>query len=87
MTTSRQEISKPLSDYAIAGSLLWALFTSITTFDSSFSLKIDALKEIANLLVFTTPKDGKRINLVVPNPLAEKETWGKYIDDLKDGEK
>lgn len=45
------------------------------------------MKEIANLLVFTTPKDGKRINLVVPNPLAEKETWGKYIDDLKDGEK
>lgn len=49
-------ISKPLSDYAIAGSLLWALFTSITTFDSSFSLKIDALKEIANLL----PSLGKR---------------------------
>ncbi len=45
------------------------------------------MKEIANLLIFTTPKDGKRINLVVPNPLAEKETWGKYIDDLKDGEK
>lgn len=50
-------------------------------------LESAGMKEIANLLIFTTPKDGKRINLVVPNPLAEKETWGKYIDDLKDGEK
>jgi hypothetical protein len=45
------------------------------------------MKEIANLMVFNTPKDGKRINLVVPNPLADKEVWGKYIDELKDGEK
>lgn len=45
------------------------------------------MKEIANLMVFTTSKDSKRINLVVPNPLAEKSVWGKYIDDLKDGEK
>ncbi|MBB6001615.1 Hint domain-containing protein [Arcicella rosea] len=50
-------------------------------------LESAGMKEIANLMIFTTPKDGKRINLVVPNPLAEKETWGKYIDDLKDGEK
>ena len=45
------------------------------------------MKEIANLMVFNTPKDGKRINLVIPNPLADKEVWGKYIDGLKDGEK
>ena len=45
------------------------------------------MKEIANLMVFNTPKDGKRINLVVPNPLADKEVWGKYIDELKNGEK
>ena len=45
------------------------------------------MKEIANLMVFNTPKDGKRINLVIPNPLADKEVWGKYIDELKDGEK
>jgi Hint module len=45
------------------------------------------MKEIANLMIFNTPKDGKRINLVVPNPLADKEVWGKYIDELKDGEK
>ena len=45
------------------------------------------MKEIANLMVFNTPKDGKRINLVIPNPLADKEIWGKYIDELKDGEK
>lgn len=50
-------------------------------------LESAGMKEIANLMIFTTPKDGKRISLVVPNPLAEKETWGKYIDDLKDGEK
>lgn len=50
-------------------------------------LEAAGMKEIANLMIFTTPKDGKRISLVVPNPLAEKETWGKYIDDLKDGEK
>ena len=45
------------------------------------------MKEIANLMIFNTPKDGKRINLVIPNPLADKEVWGKYIDELKDGEK
>ena len=45
------------------------------------------MKEIANLMVFNTPKDGKRIHLVVPNPLADKEVWGKYIDELKNGEK
>ncbi len=45
------------------------------------------MSEIANLMVFTTPKNGKQIPLVVPNPLAEKEVWGKYIDDLKEGEK
>lgn len=45
------------------------------------------MKEMANMMIFTTPKDGKRINLVVPNPLADKEVWGKYIDNLKDGEK
>ncbi len=45
------------------------------------------MKEIANLMVFNTPKDGKRISLVIPNPLADKEVWGKYIDGLKDGEK
>lgn len=50
-------------------------------------LEAAGMKEIANLMIFTTPKDGKKISLVVPNPLAEKETWGKYIDDLKDGEK
>lgn len=50
-------------------------------------LEVAGMKQIANLMVFTTPKDGKRISLVIPNPLAEKETWGKYIDDLKDGEK
>ncbi len=50
-------------------------------------LEVAGMKEIANLMIFTTPKDGKKISLVVPNPLAEKETWGKYIDDLKDGEK
>ncbi len=50
-------------------------------------LESAGMKEIANLMVFTTPKDGKRINLVIPNALAEKEVWGKYIDELKDGEK
>lgn len=50
-------------------------------------LESAGMKEIANLMVFTTPKDGKKINLVVPNALAEKEVWGKYIDELKDGEK
>ena len=50
-------------------------------------LESAGMKEMANLMVFTTPKDGKRINLVIPNPLADKEVWGKYIDELKDGEK
>ena len=50
-------------------------------------LESAGMKEIANLMVFNTPKDGKRINLVVPNPLADKEVWGKYIDELKEGEK
>lgn len=50
-------------------------------------LETTEMKEVAALMVFTTPKDGKKINLVVPNPLAEKEVWGKYIDDLKEGEK
>jgi hypothetical protein len=50
-------------------------------------LESAGMKEIANLMVFNTPKDGKRINLVIPNPLADKEVWGKYIDELKDGEK
>lgn len=50
-------------------------------------LESAGMKEIANLMIFTTPKDGKRINLVIPNPMAEKEVWGKYIDELKNGEK
>ncbi|WP_052354238.1 Hint domain-containing protein [Flectobacillus major] len=50
-------------------------------------LEAAGMKELGSLMVFTTPKDGKKINLIVPNPLAEKEVWGKYIDDLKDGEK
>lgn len=45
------------------------------------------MSEIANLMVFATPKNGKQIPLIIPNPLAEKEVWGKYIDDLKEGEK
>lgn len=50
-------------------------------------LETAEMKEMGSLMVFTTPKDGKKISLVVPNPMAEKEVWGKYIDDLKDGEK
>lgn len=50
-------------------------------------LELAGMKEIANLMVFTTPKDGKRINLVIPNALAEKAVLGKYIDELKEGEK
>lgn len=50
-------------------------------------MEATGMSEIANLMVFTTPKNGNQIPLVVPNPLAEKEVWGKYIDDLKEGEK
>jgi hypothetical protein len=50
-------------------------------------MEATGMSEIANLMIFTTPKNGKQIPLVVPNPLAEKEVWGKYIDDLKEGEK
>lgn len=50
-------------------------------------LEATKMKDVGSLAIFTTPKDGKRIALCIPNPLAEKEVWGKYIDDLKDGEK
>jgi hypothetical protein len=43
-------LGNPISDYAMGGAILWLLFTAITTFDPLFAVKIDALKEIVNLL-------------------------------------
>lgn len=49
--------------------------------------EIEKMKEVAMLAFFQTPKDGKLIKLCIPNALADKEVWGIYIDDLKDGDK
>jgi hypothetical protein len=49
-------LSGVIRDYAIGGTLLWFLFTAITTFDPSFGSKVDALKDIAGLLPFSSKK-------------------------------
>ena len=34
--------------------------------------------------IYFTPGDGKKINVCIPNPQAEKAVWAQYIDDLKE---
>ncbi len=34
--------------------------------------------------MYTTPSNGKVINICVPNALADKAVWAAYIDDLKE---
>ncbi|MES2732677.1 MAG: Hint domain-containing protein [Bacteroidota bacterium] len=40
-------------------------------------------KELGLLAVYTTPANGKTINVCIPNPSADKSVWAAYIDDLK----
>lgn len=41
-------------------------------------------KDLGMVAIYHTPANGKSINLCIPNAIADKEVWAKYIDDLKD---
>lgn len=45
------------------------------------------MAELGMLAIYTTSKDAKKIIIPVPSPAAQGDVWGKYIDDLKYGEK
>lgn len=45
-------LKTPFDNYAMIGTLLWAVFTMITTYDPLFSTKISALKDVMNLVPF-----------------------------------
>lgn len=53
---SRLALNAPFDDYAIIGTLLWAIFTAITTYDPLFSAKISAVKDVINLVPFIGKK-------------------------------
>lgn len=45
------------------------------------------LAELGMVAIYTTSKENKKIIVPIPSPDAKPEVWGKYIDDLKYGEK
>lgn len=47
----------------------------------------EKLAELGMVAIYTTAKEGKKIIVPIPSPDAPGEVWGKYIDDLKYGEK
>ncbi len=34
--------------------------------------------------IYFTPGEGKKINVCIPNPQADKAVWTQYIDNLKE---
>ena len=40
-------------------------------------------KQLGAVALYTTPADGKTINLCIPNAASDKTVWTAYIDDLK----
>ncbi|MBC7920077.1 MAG: hypothetical protein H7Z75_03215 [Ferruginibacter sp.] len=40
-------------------------------------------KQLGAVALYTTPSDGKTINLCIPNAASDKNVWTAYIDDLK----
>ncbi|MCY7353104.1 MAG: hypothetical protein LH606_21010 [Cytophagaceae bacterium] len=47
----------------------------------------EKMAELGMVAIFTTVKDGKKVVVPIPSPAAPGEVWGKYIDDLKYGER
>lgn len=47
----------------------------------------DNLAELGMVAIYTTSKNAQKVILPIPSPMAQGEIWGKYIDDLKYGEK
>ncbi len=46
-------------------------------------LESDNMVELGILAIYTTPHNGKTINICIPGPAAGRETWGFHIDELK----
>jgi hypothetical protein len=40
-------------------------------------------EEVGTFALYRTPKNGKAINICIPNARADKKVWDLYIDDLK----
>lgn len=47
----------------------------------------EKMAELGMVAIYTTSKDAKRVVVPIPSPDAAPEVWGKYIDDLKYGER
>lgn len=47
----------------------------------------EKMAELGMVAIFTTAKEGKKVVVPIPSPAAPGEVWGKYIDDLKYGER
>ncbi|MFN8356583.1 MAG: Hint domain-containing protein [Spirosomataceae bacterium] len=47
----------------------------------------EKMGELGMVAIYTTAKDNKKVIIPIPSPDAVGEVWGKYIDDLKYGER